>query len=99
MFSSFQPFLIFTVTGLLVLFTTSSTICPINTKLSNSLLPSPFFTTFGAGHPILMSIMSAYFSTILVACPIIIGSLPNICIAIGLFSSFNTKNCSVFLSL
>ena len=41
-------------------------------------LPSPFLTTFGAGHPILISTISAISDTIFAAFPITSGSLPKI---------------------
>ena len=54
-----QPFLNFTVTGTLEFFTTVLIkVCALF-KSNNNLLPSPFFTTFGAGHPIFISIISA----------------------------------------
>ena len=57
--SSFQPFLIFTLTGTFEDFTTSVTISSTLGKSNKSLLPSPFFITFGAGHPIFISNISA----------------------------------------
>ena len=53
-----HPFLIFTVTGFVEFSTTFFTICSTNSKFNSSLLPSPFFTTFGAGHPIFTSKIS-----------------------------------------
>ena len=40
----------FTLTGTLLFFTTLLTISSTKSKLSKSLLPSPFLTTFGAGQ-------------------------------------------------
>ncbi len=62
-----KPFLIFTLTGLLDAFTTSSTILPIKSKFCNNLLPSPFFTIFGAGHPMFISTISKFLLNLLVA--------------------------------
>ena len=47
-------------------------------KSNNNLLPSPFFTTLGAGQPIFISIISAYFDIYSAAYPIDCTSLPNI---------------------
>ena len=54
-----HPFLIFNVTGTLAFFTTAFINFSAFSKSNKSLLPSPFFTTFGAGHPIFISIISA----------------------------------------
>ena len=70
----------------------------INSRFNKSLLPSPFFTTFGAGHPIFISIISAYFCTFFAVSAITIGSLPKICIAIGLSSPSVLIILSVFSS-
>ena len=58
-----QPFLIFRVTGLVEFFTTAFITFSAFFMSNNNLLPSPFFTTFGAGHPILISTMSAILLT------------------------------------
>ena len=90
--SQSQPFLIFNVTGLVEFFTTAFITFSACSMSSKSLLPSPFFTTLGAGHPMFISTISANFDTYFAAYPIVSSSLPNICILIGLFSP------SVFIS-
>ena len=93
-----QPFLNFSVTGLVEFFTTAFITFSAFSISNNSLLPSPFFTTFGAGHPIFISTISASSLTYLAAYPIVSSSLPNICMLIGLFSPSVFINNLVFES-
>ena len=94
-----QPFLNFKVTGTLDFSTTAFIIFSAFSKSSNNLLPSPFFTTLGAGHPIFISRISANLLTYWAAYFIDSMSLPNICIDIGLFSSVVSNNNFVLSSL
>ena len=83
----------------MLFFTTLLTISSAKSKLSKSLLPSPFLTTFGAGQPILISTISAKFDTYFALYAIVSGSLPKICIDIGLFSPCVSNNSFVLSSL
>ena len=98
-FSKSQPFRIFTVTGTFEFLTTAFTISFTSSKFNNNLLPSPFFTTFGAGHPIFISIISAMLLTYPAAYSIACMSLPNICIAFGPSCLHTFNNFLVFSSL
>ena len=73
-----HPFLNFSVTGTFEFFTTVSSMSFAFSRSNRSLLPSPFFTTFGAGHPIFISIISAKFDTYFVAYSKASKSEPNI---------------------
>ena len=99
MLLSSQPFLIFSVTGTWEFLTTASIISPASSRFNNSLLPSPFFTTFGAGHPIFISIIGDVLLSSFAANDIASISFPNIWAATGIcsFSVFN--NSFVFSSL
>ena len=99
MLSASQPVLILTVTGTLEFATAVSIICFTSSKFNNNLLPSPFFTTFGAGHPMLISTISANSLTYLLAYAIASTSLPNICTANGFSLSQVFSNNFVFSSL
>ena len=66
------------LTGTVEFFTTTSIILFAFSKSVNSLLPSPFFTTFGAGHPMFISIISAKLLIYFAPYAIASSSLPNI---------------------
>ena len=59
-----HPILILTVTGTSLAFVTASIMLPAKFKSHINLLPSPFFTTFGAGQPMLISTISAILLTL-----------------------------------
>ena len=76
-----QPLRIFTVTGTETAFTTASTIRAARSGSRMRALPSPLFTIFGIGQPMLMSRKSAPDSSSAKAAASAIteGSFPKIC--------------------
>ena len=98
--SLFQPFRNFTVTGTPETLFTAFTISAARSISFIKALPELLFTTFGTGHPMLISSMSgAYDMHISVAFFINSGSSPKSCKAIGRSPSVTVQSSAVFLSL
>ncbi len=86
------------VTGFFCASASARTIFPTSSGVFVSALPSPFFTIFGAGHPIFTSITSIGYPSIFRAiAPRISGSEPKSCTAAGLSSAATRSNSVVFL--
>ena len=98
--SSSKPFRIFTVTGFWIAPATFSIIFPARSGFFIRAEPSPLFTTFGTGQPMLISKISNGRSSICFAIsPIISGSDPKSCKETGVSRGSIVKSSCVFLFL
>ena len=80
---SSKPFLNLTVTGLLKTLTMVLNILPASSGVFIRAEPSPLFTIFGTGQPILTSMISKSSAILSAMLAIITGSEPNSCTATG----------------